>query len=135
TASLAELGVLGVCGDEDRVASLARSLLVQAAILHSPAELVVSAALGDRLLPGLDWLKWLPHCRAEEAQLERGPLGARRLVEAAGGLLADRRAQPAGAARPLPVHLLVLDEEVAPERPLLAELLADGPAHGVVTLW
>ena len=61
TVQAAELGVVGLCGPRERVESLARWLVAQAAALHSPRDLAISAVLDPQRADGWDWLKWLPH--------------------------------------------------------------------------
>ena len=61
--SLLDAGVLGLCGPADITTGLARSLVVQAATLHSPQQLriVVLAAARSR---EWQWARWLPHVAA-----------------------------------------------------------------------
>ncbi|NUR77509.1 MAG: cell division protein FtsK, partial [Thermoleophilia bacterium] len=140
TVRAADAGTVGIAGPRNRVESLTRSLVAQAAALHSPAELVIAAALG----PGSDWgwLKWLPHTDAANGQpaprIGLGPVGSRRVIEEVGRIAAARRAEDAaslGAAQQrLPHILLVVDETVAPERALATQVLAARDA-GVTVLW
>ena len=59
TVGLRELGVLGVAGPAGPLRALARWLLVQAAVLHSPRELSIVVFAAD----GWEWVRWLPHLR------------------------------------------------------------------------
>ena len=53
--------VTGLVGDRRRVLGVARSLLIQAAILHGPADLEITVVTDA---PDVwDWTKWLPHTR------------------------------------------------------------------------
>jgi S-DNA-T family DNA segregation ATPase FtsK/SpoIIIE len=52
---------LALVGRPEHVAALARWLAVQVAALHSPAYVVVAAALSPEGADGWEWLKWLPH--------------------------------------------------------------------------
>ncbi len=135
----ADAGTVGIAGPRERVDGLTRWLVAQAAALHSPAELVVAAALG----PGAEWgwLKWLPHTDEAAGQpaprIGLGPLAARRVLEEVGRLVAARRGEDSALAGPkqrLPHVLLVVDETVAPERALVSGLLAAADA-GVTVLW
>jgi DNA segregation ATPase FtsK/SpoIIIE, S-DNA-T family len=143
-AELGEVGVVGLCGPESVVDGLARWLVAQAAALHSPRDLVLVAALAEERLDGWDWLKWLPHVRSETTPLALhltvGRQGARSLLEALRSLVGERRreaegAYGVGARRSGPAVLLVLDEDVAPERPLVAEVLGEAAEHGVAAIW
>jgi len=90
-----EGGALGVAGPPAPAGALARWLLTQAAVLHSPRELEVAVAVDPRLTADWAWVKWLPHARgagpatsaAEAAALlARAPAAARRLVIVDGDL-------------------------------------------------
>ena len=65
----------------------------------------------------------------------RGPSSRRSLASSPAG--GSRRESAFGPAsrRERPHVLLVLDEQVAPERALIAELLAGAGEHGVAVLW
>lgn len=56
-------GTPAVTIDGDNARALVRSVVCQLAVLHSPAELMVIAAVSDAAAPHWDWLKWLPHHR------------------------------------------------------------------------
>ena len=144
TVPLAELGVVGLCGPRERVEALARLLVAQAVVLHSPGDLSVAAAVAPDRLDGWDWLKWLPHADPESGgpaiRLASEPEAVRTLLEDLGRLIAARRADRessyGGAARRGRPHILLLvDEDVAPERSLVREVLAEGGEHGVSVLW
>ena len=139
TLHAADAGTVGIAGPRERVDGLTRWLVAQAAALHSPAELVVAAALG----PGAEWgwLKWLPHTDEAAGQpaprIGLGPLAARRVLEEVDRLVAARRGEDSALAGPkqrLPHVLVVVDETVAPERALVSGLLAAADA-GVTVLW
>ncbi len=138
---LLDLGALGLCGPADRVDSLARWLVAQAATLHSPRELVVAAALGEARAADWQWLLWLPHVGGGGALAgaAAGPIAARRLVEDALRMAEERRERAEtgfGSSRiASPAVVLVLDETVAPERPLVSELLAKTAGTGIAVVW
>jgi S-DNA-T family DNA segregation ATPase FtsK/SpoIIIE len=141
---LGELGAAGICGPDERVGALVRSLVAQAAVLHSPRELVIAAALPEERASEWNWLVWLPHTADASAPLGRGlvsgPLAARGLVEELVRLIDERRetAQAGFGARRQAGWtsvLLVLDEAVAPERALVADLLGNAAEAGVAVLW
>ena len=56
-------GPLGLTGPRERVAGTARWLVGQLAVLHSPADLEISALLAGAGVGRWDWLRWLPHLR------------------------------------------------------------------------
>jgi DNA segregation ATPase FtsK/SpoIIIE, S-DNA-T family len=139
---LLELGAVGLCGPADRVDGLGRWLVAQAAALHSPRELVVAAALGDARSADWQWLLWLPHVGGAglpAGGAAAGTIAARRLVEDALRLAEERheRAEAGfGSGRiASPAVLLVLDETVAPERPLVSELLVRTSGTGITVVW
>jgi S-DNA-T family DNA segregation ATPase FtsK/SpoIIIE len=141
---LAELGTVGLCGPQDGVEALARWLVAQAVTLHSPRELVLAAALDEEEAARWTWLQLLPHARPEGSPLPRtlvaGPLAARALVDELARIAAERRdaageAFGAGRRAGWPTVLGLLDERVAPERPLVAEALADAAEAGIAVLW
>ena len=58
--SLAPGGVVGVVGPLPAARAVARSLVLQAAVLHGPADLAV-AGLASGAAREWSWLQWLPH--------------------------------------------------------------------------
>jgi DNA segregation ATPase FtsK/SpoIIIE, S-DNA-T family len=140
---LGEMGAAGLCGPEDRVDALARSLVAQAAVLHSPRQLAIAAAVSPARAAAWDWLVWLPHTGMESAPargLVTSPLGARALVEDAIRLVEERsetaEARFGPARRPGGIALLLLlDEAIAPERALVTDLLGRAAEAGVAVLW
>lgn len=144
TVPMADVGALGLCGPPDRGGALARCLVLQAATLHSPRDLVLAAALDTERLDAWSWLKWLPHVSSEttplEAHLGAGRIEARQVVEDVLRVRNERRAEmqtlvSAAGVRWTPFVLLVVDEPAAPERPLVADLLTDAASYGIGVLW
>ena len=141
TVPVAEIGTLGICGAPDSVAALARFLVLQAATLHSPRDLVVAAAVEPG---GWDWLKWLPHTW-EHRGPRAGSLGpnrvsAREVVQSILTIRAERHAElrdflSTQKAVFTPFVLLVIDEQSAPESSLVAKLLEDAARYGIGVLW
>lgn len=64
---------IGVAGTGPLADGVARALVVQAAGLHSPAELAIAAIVGDRAMPVWSWLKWLPHVDSRQSPLRGTP--------------------------------------------------------------
>lgn len=139
TVALDQLVVAGLFGPADGVRELAASLLVQAACLHSPEQLVVAAAVPETEKAEWSWLKWLPHTRSATSPLEGAHLvdGAdaddliRRLASV---LVARAEAEPAPAVS-WPRVLVVVHERAQVDRAALAALLDSAPGGGVVCLW
>ena len=114
-------------GDGGRVRDVARAVVGSLVALHSPADLVVAVAAGERSAAEWEWVKWLPHAQgAGEADGVGSPRlfagGVRELEGLLGGLLVDRprfRAEgPAVADRPHVV--VVLDGVSVPSGSVLA---------------
>jgi len=112
--NLHDSGALGIAGPADAAAETANALLVQLTGLHSPAEVVVAAAITPTWSARLDWLKWLPHTASPQSPLEGvhladSPASAGALVSAIEGLiatrLAEREARRRGAAEERDVAL------------------------------
>jgi S-DNA-T family DNA segregation ATPase FtsK/SpoIIIE len=61
--SLARLGVVGLAGPVDASRALARWMVAQAAVLHSPRDLSIVVLAADPAVgPHWNWVRWLPHC-------------------------------------------------------------------------
>nr|WP_208382485.1 FtsK/SpoIIIE domain-containing protein [Microbacterium ulmi] len=84
---LGESGAVGIAGAKDAAADVLASIVVQLTGLHSPAELVVAAALTPDWAAQLDWLKWLPHTSSPHSPLGGNHLAATEPAVAA--LLSD----------------------------------------------
>ncbi|MEV4614907.1 FtsK/SpoIIIE domain-containing protein [Kitasatospora sp. NPDC049258] len=56
-------GVVGVAGPEPSVQALARWLVAQSAVLHSPRDLRIVVLTEQRRADGWAWVRWLPHLR------------------------------------------------------------------------
>ncbi|MCW2670464.1 MAG: putative cell division-related protein, partial [Frankiales bacterium] len=143
TVPLREIGVLGVAGAQRR--ALARWLVAQAAVLHSPRDLSVWLLVdppGEPSEADWGWLRWLPHSApAPEQQcavlvgntVESLTARVADLTALVAARTADRRDVRAQLqARQLPDVLVVLDGARA-LRSLagVPAVLRDGPAVGV----
>jgi S-DNA-T family DNA segregation ATPase FtsK/SpoIIIE len=143
-AQLAQIGAIGLAGDAVAAESLARWLVVQLATLHSPRDVVIAAALSPRRAQTWGWLGWLPHTTSAGSPLSgahvvAGEAAAYELVKRIATLARERREEDAGRSagrrrRRIAVVLLV-DEDVAPDRTTVDELL-DGCADvDVAAVW
>lgn len=141
---MAGVNALGLTGDRPTSVGVARALILQAVLLHSPLELGVAAALARGAERGWEWLKWLPHAKTGAALLDGPALGTgvaghnvvRRLAEARRRWIAanDARGQSGGGARRAAL-LLILDEELDVDRSIVAEVLDGASALGISVLW
>ena len=141
TVSLAEVGVTGIAGPADERLGLARWILGQTAVLHTPADvdmvLLTDAAAGQ----DWNWVRWLPHVRSDIGDSELAHVGvdeestARRISELH-AMMQQRRAVAADAATlggaaggPFAPVLVVLDGARRLRLlPGVPELLQGGPA-------
>lgn len=125
--------VVALHGEARAVAGASAAMLAQAAVLHSPEDLVVCAATARR--GGIaDALKWLPHTRSAASPIDAdhvvvGTDAADDLVRRVVALARDR------TARTWPHILLLLDEQVAVEGPTLSPLLEAAPDMGLTVVW
>jgi DNA segregation ATPase FtsK/SpoIIIE, S-DNA-T family len=56
-------GVVGIVGERTTALALARSLVLQAAVHHGPADLGIVVLASNQHVSDWDWAKWLPHAR------------------------------------------------------------------------
>lgn len=116
--SLAPGDIVGVVGPQPAARAVARSLVLQAAVLHGPADLAVAG-----LVPGgtreWSWLRWLPHT----ADAAGGGPGALAATES-GALAAAAETAAAGCAQRILLAVIdgteALTGRSAPGRTLLA---------------
>lgn len=125
-----DAAVAGVCGDPDAAAAISSWLLVQTAILHSPVDVIICAAVprGSRW----DWVGWLPHAYGARSPWG-GPLVARDATSTAvllRGLLdlqtqrqADRSGHVGADSASVRIVLLV-DQRVEPRRDVIESICA-----------
>lgn len=138
---LRETPVAALTGEPELVMGLARSLVCQAASLHSPEDLVVAAALGEDARASWEWLKWLPHARSAASPLAGPhlvlPGHADDLLVRLGEVVRARLEQgsPSSASSLSPRVLLLVDEAAFPDRALASALLDVAGASGVHVLW
>ena len=124
---------VGLVGPYDVTDGVVRSLVVQAATLHSPRDLVVGALLPTSQATW-DWIKWLPHNARPLPGTGRcpdavGPHDGVELLGVLDELLDGRRAgRPPPPSRAVEPHLLlIIDGATGIERSRLGRLLEDGP--------
>ncbi len=136
---LAQLGVVGVAGDPETAPPIARWIVAQAALLHSPRDVQVTI-LSDA--DGEDewaWVRWLPHARiggdpdAVALGTQQDSVG-RRLAELT-AMVSQREAALRDKVRPSPDILVVLDgARRLRTLPAVVDLLRRGPTVGIIVL-
>lgn len=143
--SLQEVGVLGISGDQRPVDSLARYLGVQLAVLHSPEDLALAAAVPPSERDEWAWLGWLPHVHGDSSPLT-GPLvvadriSARALLDRMLALVVERQElaksfHGASGDRLGSSVVAFLHEDVELPRGAVSTLLERGPKVGVHAIW
>ncbi|WP_127572939.1 FtsK/SpoIIIE domain-containing protein [Georgenia faecalis] len=141
TARLRECGALGLAGPRSGVDGVARAVLAELVTLHSPAELVLTVATSAASAARWDWTKWLPHVGSAHSPIEGAHIGSHQagvahLVSRLEGLLDARRAQREDrSGGPLPVVVLLVEDDAPVERGRLVRIAEEGPAVGVHVLW
>ena len=70
---LRDLAAITVDGDVPAARNLLRAVVCQLAVMHSPQDLRVAAAVDALTAPVWDWMKWLPHHRHPFAVDDGGP--------------------------------------------------------------
>lgn len=139
-ADLRACGSVGVAGPGEHGASVSRSLVLQLAGLHSPAEVVIAACTGGASADRWSWLTWLPH-----TMMTHSPISADLVASGAGlatalisqleGLVASRSEGGRNEAAPAPAVVVVVEDDAPIDRPRLVSLAEAGPAVGVHVLW
>jgi len=137
TVDFGELGGVALTGNVPRSRALARSLVMQAATLHSPAELRVVVLCGEDAEDDWGFVRWLPHARwAADEQFvlvgsDSGSTFGR--IEELRSLIKQRREEKSKRRneRPLPLILVIYDTASALLGEGAAEIMRDGPAVGV----
>lgn len=136
--------VVGLVGVVERVDEMARWLVCQVAVLHSPRDVAMAVAIAPDRLDAWEWVSWLPHTLPENAPFEEHPFAmddetARALVASLNDLVAARVEEGKGRLRQdsaaFSTVLLVLDERLSVPRAAISSLLENGPAVGVRVLW
>ncbi len=144
TASLRRCGGLGVAGPDRARRSLARWLVVQLAVWHSPRHLHLVLLAGAGGEADWGWVRWLPHLRPDGST--RGAprllvgtdpdLISQRVAELAQLLEARRREAQrlgggGGAVRFDDVVVVLDGARALRSDPAVSAVLRDGPAHQI----
>lgn len=140
TVDLAEVGVTGIAGPAGDRLGLARWIVGQIAVLHTPADVDMVLLTDAESGPDWSWVRWLPHVRSDAGDSELAHVGvdeestARRIAELHAMMqerrqVADDAASLGGAAvGPFAPVLVVLDGARRLRLlPGVPELLQGGP--------
>ncbi|MDH4278415.1 MAG: FtsK/SpoIIIE domain-containing protein [Acidimicrobiia bacterium] len=138
-------GGIGVSGTREYVTPLCYSLVGQVATLHSPAEVLLAAMVPPDARSDWEWMKWLPHCPADDSplgghHLAAGELECRNLLGRLLDIVDQRAGQHRGGLDPnrsltVPCVVVVIAEGVPVVQHELTRLLSEGPTVGVFPLW
>ena len=138
-------GGIGVSGTREYVTPLCYSLVAQVAVLHSPAEVLLAAMVPPDARADWEWMKWLPHCPADDSpiggpHLAAGELECRNLLGRLLEIVDERAGRSRGGMDPsraldTPCVVVVIAEGVPVVQHELTRLLAEGPTVGVFPLW
>ncbi|GAA1744673.1 FtsK/SpoIIIE domain-containing protein [Nostocoides vanveenii] len=151
-ADLRSVGGIGLSGDRGPVDDVARALVAQIAILHSPAEVVLCVLTSSAGRQRWSWLEWLPHVASPHS-----PVSQHLVADAISGTsllgqiedVIDVRRQASGATAaargplvkdedrpqsPLPAVVVIVDESLV-DRGRLTRVAERGPDFGVFVVW
>jgi S-DNA-T family DNA segregation ATPase FtsK/SpoIIIE len=139
-------GAIGVSGGREVALPAARSLMLQAVSLHSPAELIVAAFASTTTARDWDWLKWVPHTASAHSPISGGHLAS--TAPACASLLSqledlqvssgepgesgETRADP---GRSHPCVLVLVENDAPAERSRLVQLAEKGWHSGICVVW
>ena len=141
---LPDVGGIGLTGPPEGVDALGRWLVLQAAVLHSPRDVLIAAALSRGRAQAWSALGWLPHANATSSPIDHdhlaiGETEANLLLRAVASVAEQRRADDreryTGRAQRRPFIVLVVDEDVGPPRALVEELLAGRGSLDLGMIW
>lgn len=123
--------VLGLAGDDESTRAVARSLLLQAAVRHGPADLRLAVLSDAAHAPAWHWAQRLPHTRSESVEAALVAAGDAADTTAAALLRLPRPRDTATAASPL---LVVVDAPrlLRARRSAVRALLAEPHVSAVV---
>lgn len=138
SVSLPSVGGIGIVGTIEEARGLARSLVLQAATLHSPAEMrlvVLSDTEGEA---SWGWVRWLPHARwsSDEPAVLVGsdPLSTMTRLEELRDVIRRRQQLDTRQDLVLPTIVVVYDGVARLIQLGFTEVLTHGPAVGVYAI-
>ncbi len=133
-------GVLGIAGDRGACESLANSLVMQAAVLHAPDDLVITVLTGPHQQEKWAWCRWLPHGRDRDgraiARIGTIEAGVVRLAGELSSLIDDRTStKGASLGDSPPAHLVIIDGSYRlGALPVVTKILRRGPEAGITCI-
>jgi S-DNA-T family DNA segregation ATPase FtsK/SpoIIIE len=137
TVALATVGVLGIAGLSDTRMAMARAIVGQLAVLHSPRDLGLVLLTETERVEEWAWLRWLPHVQpsADSACQVLMGFDASSVTARVGELAAliEARRQSRTETKPRAV-VVVVDGARALRTAPLSDVLASGPAVGVYAI-
>ena len=133
-------GAIGVSGLRSAALPVARSLVLQAVSLHSPAELIVATFASSTSAPDWDWLKWVPHTTSPHspisaAHLTSSALACSKLLSELEDLVAPSGEHNRGQAPARPRVLVLVENDAPVERSRLVQLAERGWRRGICVVW
>ncbi|MFZ2501837.1 MAG: FtsK/SpoIIIE domain-containing protein [Nocardioides sp.] len=143
-ADLRVTGGVGVAGPEPGASGVARSLILQLAGLHSPAELSLAALTSSTSAREWEWLKWIPHAGSAHSPIKGTVLAdnaglAGRLVAQIEELIEQRAPDDtrgeSEAGPILPALVVIVVDDAPIERNRLVQIAEAGPAAGIHVVW
>jgi S-DNA-T family DNA segregation ATPase FtsK/SpoIIIE len=135
TVGLTKVGVLGIAGPRGTRTAMARAIVGQLAVLHSPRDLTLVLLTEAAHVEEWGWLRCLPHLQPLADTRCQVLLGidadsvAARVEELA--TLIEARRQAVSGAKPRAVVVLVDSARAVRRTAALADVLAGGPDVGV----
>lgn len=138
TTTYAGGGVLGLWGDPNGTARAANALILQAATLHSPEELIITAAIGDDET-NLSWITWLPHARSTTSPIDGNhvvtdPNQGRALCDTLNTIASSRAVSRTDTSKG-PHIFAVITEKARVDWSALSRMLAQTEGNRVTVLW
>ncbi|MFC9331402.1 FtsK/SpoIIIE domain-containing protein [Kitasatospora sp. NPDC057015] len=141
---IAEYGVVGVAGAGEPVQALARWLVAQSAVLHSPRDLRIVVLTERAGAEGWEWVRWLPHLRPAAAGGPVVSIGndpestANRISELVAQIQARQRALGSSMGKAMfnePDVLVIADRaRQLRDVPGMVQVLTDGPRVRVFSI-
>jgi S-DNA-T family DNA segregation ATPase FtsK/SpoIIIE len=132
--SLLTEGPLAVVGNPERARAVARSMLLELATAHSPADLKLWVLTGEDAADEWNCLRWLPHAFLDGYSSRIASTAETRaaLVSDLQRAIKNRSEAETGRDRThLPVHVVLVDGAATIASGDLTDILGRGPAVGV----
>ena len=126
-------GAIGVSGARSAALPSAKSLVLQAVSLHSPAELIVAAFASTSSARDWDWLKWVPHTASAHSPVQTSHLAS--TAPACSALLSELEDLIEDQERSRPRVLVLVENDAPAERDRLVQLAERGWLHGIAVVW